>query len=161
QRAAEAKDELNYLKSDFAEKGIKPYEKADFEGMRVIDVSGGSQGQFAALEKEGLLKDMKIPEIRQFMQNLLKKLDPNKVFFLTGGTQFGVEKILHEEVAKFNAHLPAGQAKFRIAGSLPKDILLKENLVKDVLGPADSGITHYILTGKTWADSTRAKLDIL
>jgi hypothetical protein len=155
-RSAERKARLDLFHTDFAEKGIKKFDITEFRGMKAIDVSGGSQSQFASLEKEGRLAELKIPEIRKTFDDILSKLDPNKAFFLTGGTQFGVEKILHEEIQKINATFPEGHAKFKVVGVLPEAAE-----VGDVLGPAKGGISYYMLGGKTWADFARYKLDIL
>ena len=155
-RTAERKARLDLFHSDFAAKGIQRFDMNDFKKMKAIDVSGGSQSQFAALEKEGRLDELKIPDIRKTFDEILKKLDPSKAFFLTGGTQFGVEKILHEEIQKINATFPEGHPKFKIVGVLPEAAH-----VGDVLGPGKGGITQYLLGGKTWSDFSRYKLDIL
>jgi adenosine deaminase len=153
-RAAEKKAIASNFQTDFAQKNIVPYEFSDFKGMKAIDVSGGSQSQFATLEKEGRMAELKEDEIRKLFRELLVKLDPEKAFFLTGGTQFGVEKMLHEEVKRFNDLSSA--KKFKIVGVLPEAANASE-----VFGPAKGGISHYLLGGKGWSDFARYKLDVL
>lgn len=155
-RTLARQNKLKEMTEDFARKQIASYDKVahEFSGMKAIDISGGSASQFASLQKEGRMAELRLQEVHEIFRTLLKQLDPKKVFFLDGGTQFGVEQILHEEVAAHNATNPKN--KFKIVGVLPE-----EANPTDVVGPSQHGITHYKIGGKSWADFGVYKLELL
>lgn len=163
-RKAEYQKKLTTLIEDLHGKGIKPFdeERELFKGMRAIDVSGGSMSQFAAVAKQGpnaLETELKVTEIRKIFAEMLPELDPKKVFFITGGTQFGVEEILHEEIGKYNAKNPGNE--FKILGVMPDVALIEENMTPHIFGPKANGISHYKFGGRGWSDFGLVKLEIL
>lgn len=137
-------DRIKGLNDNLAAKGIIKInpESETFKGMHPIMVTGSSMGHFPEIEKQG-----KVQDIEHLFDVLLARLDPTKVYFITGGTDFGVEKILHRK---------AREKGFKVLGILPEEANHSE-----VRGPEDAGITHWTDGGKTWYAKALIQYDLV
>lgn len=96
---AEKKEALLSLKSKISSIGVKSDEQDIFdatEGKVPIVITGASKNNWPNISKEDQ------EEIAVMMQVLANTLDPEKAFIVTGGTNFGVEKTMHEAVHRRN-----------------------------------------------------------
>lgn len=144
QKDRERTAKIKNLNDNLAEKGIlKITEKTQaFKGMRPIMVTGSSMSHFPEIEKQE-----KVGDIEKVFEALLSKLNPKSHYFITGGTDFGVEKILHRM---------AREKGFQILGVLPEEANPNE-----VRLPSDGGITHWIDGGKTWYAKALIQYDLV
>lgn len=103
-----------------------------FEGKTPFVVSGSSKSHW-----EQYTEQEKAIAIQQ-MKDLVESLDPEKVFFVTGGTDYGVEKALHEALK--------GKG-FDVLGVITEDAKPSE-----IQSPS---VNHYVLIkGNWWAKSS-------
>lgn len=95
-------------------------------------ISGASKSNWKQLT------DAEKDKIQSEMLNLLNKLDSNKYIIVTGGTDYGVEEIIHNN---------AKQKGFSVIGVLTEEANISE--IKN------SNISHYtIAKGNWWAKSS-------
>ena len=101
-------------------------------GKKPFIIAGGSKGNWKTLTEQEKSK------IQIEMIKLLDVLDPNKFILVTGGTDYGVEEIIHKH---------AKNKGFSIVG-----VLTEETLESDIANPNISYFT--IAQGNWWAKSS-------
>ncbi len=81
-------------------------------------------------------------EVEAAIRMMVRNADPAKAYFVTGGNDYGIEKIIHEEVAKRNAGKPPSQQLKLIATVAAKG------------GTPDvpDGVTHAVIVGEKYFD---------
>lgn len=82
------------------------------------------------------LSDAEKQSIQQTIKRTLDALDPKKVLLITGGAQYGVEKIVHTE---------ASLRGFAVVAMLPETANITE------IGP----VTHAAIVSKDWSGKSR------
>lgn len=96
---AEKKEALASLKDKVTSMGIESDEQQisdATDGKIPIVITGASENNWPNISKEDQ------HEIAVMMQVLANTLNPEKAFIVTGGTNFGVEKTMHEAVHRRN-----------------------------------------------------------
>ncbi len=82
-------------------------------GMKPILITGASMfsyEQVSLRDRETILKSIR---------EMIHALDPAKVYFVTGGSDYGVEKIVHQEIERYNQDLKKqGKPQFKMLGTL-------------------------------------------
>ena len=129
----EAEQTVKRIKDAIAATGAETNDekiKEAIKGKIPIVLSGASKSSWPNISEENQQK------IRQVLKELVQKLDPDKVYFITGGTNFGVEKQLHEIVNEFNK---TATKKFTLLGTFT---LESEYDIKNV---EPNTITHATL----------------
>jgi adenosine deaminase len=133
QKDLQRAEKIKAMNENLGAKGIEKItnESSVIKGMRPIMITGSSMSHFPEIEKQG-----KVAEIEKLAEKLIEQLDPKKDYLVTGGTQFGVEKIYH--------------IKAREKGIIVVGVLPEEANPEEVFGPKQGGITHWMDGGKTW-----------
>jgi len=104
-----------------------------FKGMTPILFSGASEKSWPLISSDNQAK------VRRSVEAYLSVLDPKTAYLVTGATNFGVEKIVHEVGRKMG---------FRILGTLVEDAKPTE------IGP----ITDGVVMGNSWYDKSAKAL---
>ena len=90
--------------------------------------------------------------VTTFLKQLVESSDPAKVVFVTGATDFGVEKELHAILKQENANrLERGEATFSILGTVVEETRPEE------IGP----ITDAVLLGERWYSKSGKVVELI
>ena len=145
-----------FLNSEISRVGAETDEKIVYdvlENRMPILVTGASVKAWPNITPENQ------DEIRTAMQVLVNVIDPDKACILTGGTNHGVEKQLHEAAHNKNRR---SDKKLAVVGTLTE-----EAAYTDLASIENDTITHAVVLelngrpAKSWFDLPDAVLDIL
>ncbi|MFZ4713817.1 MAG: hypothetical protein ACOYL6_08910 [Bacteriovoracaceae bacterium] len=110
--------------------------KKVFGNKKPIHFSGASKKSIVDFS------DLQMRQTEELIVDTLKNLDPKSVVIVTGGTDYGVEKIVHQYAKKMG---------FEVLGTL----------VTESSGDEMGELTHYALFGDKWYDKSANVLQMI
>ena len=158
EEADKKKARTRRIAQNLLERGIQEVERIDvdkvFEGKTPVLFSGASKKSWP------LISETDQKEIILAIKKSLDQLDPKKTFIMTGGTEFGVEEIVHRE---------ARLRGFQIYGTFVTDAevssLAEEQQLKKTQGSSwkqEIGqLTHFGFYGDQWYDKSAKVLELV
>jgi hypothetical protein len=135
---AEFESQKRTLFNELAKLGIKPIELNMFEadvlnGRTAVIFSGSSA--FADTTQE--------PLARKMIEDALKALDPSKVVIVTGATDSGPERFVHEIAKKMGFYVHG----LLVSAAVPKEVA--------------KNLNSYSWVGHAWADQPKTAMELI